>query len=550
MKLLCVLAAVLVVVLLTAQGYSRPLESSLQDLRKPFAVVEPIEGHTKLQLNEAGLDTLRKILGPVLPVVVIGPYRSGKSFLLNQLLGIGCEVGFGVGHTRSTQTKGVWIWGEPQPAVVNGRPVSLVYVDTEGFESTGKADAYDDRIFALSTLISAVLVYNLPETIRESDIEKLSFAVELAEGFYGDVQKGQAAPVAPGAMLWLIQRDFLEGKTVNQMVREALAPVDNPSGDKDIGQVNKIRESLQLIAANSSAFGLRQPHLERTRLCQLDDAALDPGYVAQRAALRRLVHRLAQPKVVNGKELTGPDLADLISRMVLALNSRDIPTAGSILEHFNRELMAKVEAQYVASLLEMRLPMDETSLQAWHAKAVDSALARFDAEKFGNDLHSQAGSLREQLQAAMEKEFEARRTGNRLESIRVCERLEQTCEDLLEREQRVRLPSTGRFSDRFARCRANFASLCIGPAHSQQAERLDKAWRREAGRFTHDYNDKLFNGLVVLMLIDIMVFRFLVKISIMETLGWVAFVFLQVYPKLYLNGGSAYDRDDVRDLNV
>ena len=104
--------------------------------------------------------------------------------------------GFGVGHTRATQTKGVWIWGEAQKPP-QGIPTSLdlgtqqpsvVYIDTEGFESTGKADAYDDRIFALSTLISAVLVYNLPETVRESDIQKLSFAVELAEGFYADVQ--------------------------------------------------------------------------------------------------------------------------------------------------------------------------------------------------------------------------------------------------------------------------------------------------------------------------------------------------------------------------
>lgn len=105
--------------------------------------------------------------------------------------------GFGVGHTRSTQTKGVWVWGEPQklpPSAktlqdsAGGQDASIVYLDTEGFESTGKADAYDDRIFALSTLISAVLVYNLPETVRESDIQKLSFAVELAEGFYADVQ--------------------------------------------------------------------------------------------------------------------------------------------------------------------------------------------------------------------------------------------------------------------------------------------------------------------------------------------------------------------------
>ena len=29
---------------------------------------------------------------------------------------------------------------------------------------------------------------NLPETVRESDIEKLSFAVQLAESFYADAQ--------------------------------------------------------------------------------------------------------------------------------------------------------------------------------------------------------------------------------------------------------------------------------------------------------------------------------------------------------------------------
>jgi hypothetical protein len=37
-------------------------------------------------------------------------------------------------------------------------------------------------------------------------------------------------------MLWLIQRDFLEGKTVQQMVAEALARVPNPSQDPDIAQ--------------------------------------------------------------------------------------------------------------------------------------------------------------------------------------------------------------------------------------------------------------------------------------------------------------------------
>ena len=70
-----------------------------------------------------------------------------------------------------------------------------------------------------------VLVYNLPEAIRESDLEKLSFAVELSKAFYsapnatataggGDVGGGtapqDALPIQPGSMVWLIQRDFLQ----------------------------------------------------------------------------------------------------------------------------------------------------------------------------------------------------------------------------------------------------------------------------------------------------------------------------------------------------
>ena len=61
-----------------------------------------------------------------------------------------------------------------------------------------------------------------------------------------------------------------------------------------------------------------------------------------------------------------------------------------------------------------------------------------------------------------------------------------------------------------------------------QSERLQKAWRREHTRFKHDYNDRLYNGLVLLLLVDILMFRFVIKFSLLETLGWVVFLFLQV----------------------
>ncbi len=66
-------------------------------------------------------------------------------------------------------------------------------------------------------------------------------------------------------------------------------------------QVNSIRRSLGVIAANSSAFGLRQPHLERTRLCELADSELDARYVRQRGDLQAALAALVKPKVIRGK---------------------------------------------------------------------------------------------------------------------------------------------------------------------------------------------------------------------------------------------------------
>ena len=61
------------------------------------------EGH-RLKLQPEALDWLRRIKGPVAVVTAIGQYRSGKSYLLNQLMSVPCDQGFGVGHKRETMT--------------------------------------------------------------------------------------------------------------------------------------------------------------------------------------------------------------------------------------------------------------------------------------------------------------------------------------------------------------------------------------------------------------------------------------------------------------
>ncbi len=66
----------------------------------------------------------------------------------------------------------------------------------------------------------------------------------------------------------------------------------------------------------------------------------------------------------------------------------------------------QVQEEHERKLGGVQLPADEDSLQRSHESAVLQALARFDAEKFGNMGQAGAGPLRESLNVALTKQLE------------------------------------------------------------------------------------------------------------------------------------------------
>lgn len=42
-------------------------------------------------------------------------------------------------------SSGIWVWGSPIILDIDGVKTSVFYLDTEGFESVGKSNVYDDR---------------------------------------------------------------------------------------------------------------------------------------------------------------------------------------------------------------------------------------------------------------------------------------------------------------------------------------------------------------------------------------------------------------------
>ena len=68
-------------------------------------------------------------------------------------------------------------------------------------------------------------------------------------------------------------------------------------------------------------------------------------------------------------------------------------------------------------------------------------------------------------------------------------------------------------------------------------------WARERTKFLKDYNQRLFNWLVVASLVIVVIARFILKWAILEALAWLLFIFLETYTRVFWsNEGLYYNR--------
>ena len=134
-----------------------------------------IDEEGKLAVNPLAINLLKSVKQQVGVISVVGPYRTGKSYLLNRLLGR--QQGFEIGSTVQSCTKGLWIWGKP---IRLSSRVSAVLIDTEGLNSCNREVNIDTKIFTLSVLLSSYFVYNCLNSIDETTLESLSLVVNLA----------------------------------------------------------------------------------------------------------------------------------------------------------------------------------------------------------------------------------------------------------------------------------------------------------------------------------------------------------------------------------
>ena len=134
----------------------------------------------------------------VVLISVAGAFRKGKSFILgfflrylyaryehlsmvndDDWLGNDDEplVGFDWRGGSERDTTGILIWEKIfLHTTSDGRELAIIVMDTQGTFDSKSTTKEGATIFALSAILSSVLVYNITEMIRENDLSNLQVA--------------------------------------------------------------------------------------------------------------------------------------------------------------------------------------------------------------------------------------------------------------------------------------------------------------------------------------------------------------------------------------
>jgi len=414
---------------------------------QPLQIIEISDEDHSFKLNE---EALNKILSndkvkdlPVCVVSVAGAFRRGKSFLLDFFLRylsregddnwMGDDTedntkpleGFHWRGGSERDTTGILIWSEVFTAHTRkGKQVAIVLMDTQGAFDCNSTVRDCATIFALSAMISSVLVYNLSQNIQEDDLQHLQLFTE-----YGRLAMEDSGDT-PFQRLQFLVRDWSYPYEADYGAEGGRSILDRRLQVSDFQHVElqNLRKHINACFDRIEAFLLPHPGLRVATDPNFDGKLKDiePLFIKQ---LKDFIPMLlspenALPRKISGAEVKCKDLSRYMRAYVDIFKGDEMPEPKSMLE-------ATSEANNLASLSEAKdlytnmmegvcggdKPfINEHILEIEHLRIRDAALETFDGRrKMGGEEFS--AKYREKLEGEMNEAFENYKSHNESKNL-------------------------------------------------------------------------------------------------------------------------------------
>ena len=365
-----------------------------------------VQGEKKtLHLNE---DVLRSYLlsdevadKPVVVISVAGEFRTGKSFLLNSMT-----------RYLKASDKSQWLehksdsfpWKSGCEAHTNGMSMSppipvtlqsgveavLLLVDTQGIFDGNSTITDSTRIFALSTLLSSLQVFNVMNNLKGDHLDNLQFFAEC-----GRMSKDNAQEKPFQDLLFLIRDwNFTEDHAFGSQGGNALVEKRLNSTREGLKQREK---DIKAFFTSVSGFLLPYPGkaVARSSTFAGDANDMETEFIT---VLEELMDMLLSPeslsvKMNGSRPLTCKELATLIMKFTDLFQSDELPDVKSIVEA-NAELGNQAAVDHELLTYEKRMKrllgydaprLHEQLLDDEHEEAKTAALDSLKQQKVMRD---------------------------------------------------------------------------------------------------------------------------------------------------------------------
>jgi atlastin len=387
------------------------------------------DDHT-FTLNEEALERIlldkRVRDKKVIVVSVAGAYRKGKSFLLDFFLRCLSNKGSGDWLGDPSQplkgfpwrggsdrnTSGILMWSEPFDVVLpSGEQACVLLMDTQGAfdsQSTVKDCA---TVFALSTMLSSIQIYNIMSNIQEDDLQHLQLFTE-----YGRLAL-EATTTKPFQHLhflvrdWPFPYDYDYGSVGGERLLDQRLQI-NASQHLELQQ---LRNHLRSCFVKIGCFLMPHPGLTVATMPQFDGRLADieddfkvnvKEFVGSLLSANNLVL-----KEINGSPITGRELIEYFKAYMKIYQGNELPEPKSMLqataEANNLSAVANAKDLYTKEMEKIcggdKPFLHPDLLNTENLRCRKDALDQFNStRKMGGDEFSKvyAVQLEEELEAA------------------------------------------------------------------------------------------------------------------------------------------------------
>ncbi|KAM6969715.1 atlastin-1 isoform 1-T1 [Tautogolabrus adspersus] len=382
---------------------------------RPVQVLLVKDDHT-FELDEAALS--RILLAEevrdrqVVAISVAGAFRKGKSFLMDFMLrymykqasdgwlGDSEEplTGFSWRGGSERETTGIQIWSEvflvDKP---DGRKVAVLLMDTQGTFDSQSTLRDSATVFALSTMISSMQVYNISQNVQEDDLQHLQLFTE-----YGRLAMEETFLKPFQSMIFLVRDwsfpyEFPYGQEGGMKFLEKRLKISENQHE----ELQNVRKHIHSCFTNISCFLMPHPGLKVATNPHFDGRIkeIDGDFLNN---LKVLVPWLLSPrsidvKEINGSEITCRGLLEYFKAYIKIYQGEELPHPKSMLqataEANNLAAVAAARDLYNKKMEEVcggdRPFLAPSELQARHSAIREEALQVFrGVKKMGGEEFS------------------------------------------------------------------------------------------------------------------------------------------------------------------